>query len=180
MTRGTRTLAGVASVALGLGLAVMCLARASGSASNDASARAAEPVPQATSLARPSARPRVASNTPNARPRVASDAASDAAAGEAALMDRLRALPPSETDLAIDLAREGNTRFPGSDGAPERASILIHALARKGLASEARGEAEDMVNRYPDSAWVREVEGFTGAHRHRNLRLGANGALEAY
>jgi hypothetical protein len=37
-----------------------------------------------------------------------------------------------------------------------------------------------MVNRYADSAWVREVEQFTGAHRHRSLRLGASGAVESY
>jgi hypothetical protein len=37
-----------------------------------------------------------------------------------------------------------------------------------------------MVNRYPDSAIVREVERFTGAHRHRNLRLRDDGTIESY
>jgi hypothetical protein len=37
-----------------------------------------------------------------------------------------------------------------------------------------------MVNRYPESAWVAEVEQFTGAHRHRNLRMGDDGGLETY
>lgn len=41
-------------------------------------------------------------------------------------------------------------------------------------------EAEGMVNRYPDSRWVREIEEFTGAHRHRNIRVTASGALEYY
>ncbi|MES1208158.1 MAG: hypothetical protein ABUS79_19660 [Pseudomonadota bacterium] len=45
---------------------------------------------------------------------------------------------------------------------------------------EARGEAERMVNDLPDSAWVREVERFTGAHRHRNLRFNDAGAIETY
>jgi hypothetical protein len=45
---------------------------------------------------------------------------------------------------------------------------------------EARGEAEKMVNAYPDSAWVREVERFTGAHRHRNVRVNDAGVLEYY
>ena len=99
---------------------------------------------------------------------------------EPALMDRLRRVKEENPATAVALAREGNFRFPDSPDAAERSSILVHALAAQGLSSEARGEAEDMVNRYPDSSWVREVELFTGAHRHRNLRLGENGALEYY
>lgn len=68
-------------------------------------------------------------------------------------MTLLRSARDNDPALAIALAREGNRRFPGSSDAPERGSILIHALAEQGLSSEARGEAEDMVNRYPDSAW---------------------------
>lgn len=83
-----------------------------------------------------------------------------------------------QLELAIQLARDGNRRFPDSDSAPERASILIHALADEGQPSQARGEAEYMVNHYPDSEWVREAERFTGAHRHRNLRLNDAGELE--
>jgi len=79
--------------------------------------------------------------------------------------------------LAMALAREGNRRFSASSDAAERSSILIHALAEQGFSSEARGEAEEMVNRYPDSAWVREVEQFTGARRHRDIRAGSNGEL---
>jgi hypothetical protein len=46
--------------------------------------------------------------------------------------------------------------------------------------SEARGAAERMVNHYPDSDWVREIERFTGAHRHRNVRLNDAGEIEYY
>ena len=81
---------------------------------------------------------------------------------------------------AIKLAREGNRRFPDSAMAPERESILIHSLADDEQRSEARGEAERMVNHYPDSKWVREIERFTGAHRHRNVRLNDAGELEYY
>jgi len=95
---------------------------------------------------------------------------------ERALMRMLRSVRGNPA-LAIELAREGNRRFASSPDAPERASTLVHALAAKGLASEARGEAEDMVNRYPDSAWVREIERFTGAHRRRNVRVAPNGEL---
>ena len=96
---------------------------------------------------------------------------------ERALMSELRAFKDSDPAFAIERAREGNRRFPDSADAAERSSILVHALAAAGRASEARGEAEDMVNHYPDSEWVREVERFTGAHRHRNARLDANGQL---
>ena len=102
-----------------------------------------------------------------------------AAREELEFMRDLRAITELDAELAVERAREGNVRFTGSAHAPERTSILIHALARVGRAAEARAEAEDMVNRYPDSAWVREVERFTGAHRHRNLRLGDTGQLIA-
>jgi hypothetical protein len=99
---------------------------------------------------------------------------------EATLMVRLRSVKDTDPALCTNLAREGNRRFPETPDAPERASILIHSLARQGLASEARGEAEDMVNAYPDSSWVREIEQFTGAHRHRNIRFSHDGGIELY
>ena len=95
-------------------------------------------------------------------------------------MQRLRKLKDSEPAAAVELARDGNRRFAESHEAPERASILIHALAQLERSSEARGEAERMVNHYPDSPWVREVEQFTGAHRHRNVRLDDAGNLEYF
>jgi len=59
-------------------------------------------------------------------------------------------------------------------------NILIHALAGQGASSEARGEAEQTVNHHSDSDWVREVERFTGAHRHRNIRVNDAGELVSY
>ena len=94
-------------------------------------------------------------------------------------MARLRSLAGSNPPLAVELARAGNRRFPDSPDAPERTSILIHALAAQGLSRDARGEAEFAVNHYPDSSWVREIEGFTGAHRHRNLILTDGGVIQA-
>jgi len=41
------------------------------------------------------------------------------------------------------------------------------ALARQGRISEARGEAEHMVNEYPGTQWALDVERNTGAHPHR-------------
>ena len=98
---------------------------------------------------------------------------------EAVLMARLRSVAGSNFPLAVELARAGNRRFPDSPNAPERTSILIHALAAEGLARDARGEAEAAVNHYPDSSWVQEIERFTGAHRHRNLILTDGGVIQA-
>jgi hypothetical protein len=100
------------------------------------------------------------------------------ALNEAVLMARLRSAAGTDDALAIVLARAGNRRFPDSLEAPERSSILIHALASRGEARDARAEAEYMVNHYPDSSWVREVEGFTGAHRHRNAVVTDAGTIE--
>jgi hypothetical protein len=97
---------------------------------------------------------------------------------EARLMARLRIAAGSDLALAVQLAREGDHRFADSRDAPERTSILIHALAGQDHSMEARGEAEEMVNHYPDSEWVREIERFTGAHRHRNVRVNDAGVLE--
>jgi len=110
-------------------------------------------------------------------PPVGSEAA--APLKESVLMARLRSVAGSNFPLAVELARAGNRRFPDSPDAPERASILVHALAAQGMAKEARGEAEYAVNHYPDSSWVQEIEGFTGAHRHRNLILTDGGVIQA-
>ena len=110
-------------------------------------------------------------------PPVGSEAA--APLKESVLMARLRSVAGSNFPLAVELARAGNRRFPDSPDAPERASILVHALAAQGMAKEARGEAEYAVNHYPDSSWVSDIEGFTGAHRHRNLILTDGGVIQA-
>jgi hypothetical protein len=99
---------------------------------------------------------------------------------ENSLMVELRRVKESDPELALALARDGNERFPASPDAAERATISIYALTALGRSSEGRGLAEDMVNRYPDSKWVREVEQFTGAHRHRNIRTNDAGQLEYY
>ena len=94
-------------------------------------------------------------------------------------MARLRSIADKDPAQAIALAREGNRRWPNSADAPERTSILIHALAATGQSMQARGEAERMVNQAPDSPWVRDIERFTGAHRHRNVRVNDAGELIA-
>jgi hypothetical protein len=138
--------------------------------------RALEPTADSQLAATPSAEPETLA-VASAGPVQPAPSAQAHELDEDELMRLLRSARDNDPTLAVELAREGNRRFPKSPEAPERTSILIHALAAQGLASEARGEAEDMVNRYPDSNWVREVELFTGAHRHRNLRLDGQGRL---
>ncbi len=141
-----------------------------------ASSRAATAAAEPSSLAQPPP----PSPPPSPRsPEGPSPHPASPAPDEATLMDRLRSAR-SDPGLAIALADEGDRRFPGSAGAAERASARIHALAEQGRATQARGEAESVVNRYPDSSWVREIEAFTGAHRHRNIRVTADGSLEYY
>jgi hypothetical protein len=87
---------------------------------------------------------------------------------EVSLMTRLRGIEDADPTQALELAREGNRRFPDGTDAAERAAIVVKSLARTGHISEARGEAETMVNRYPGTSWAREVEQHTGAHPHVN------------
>jgi hypothetical protein len=143
-------------------------------------ARAAAPSEPAAPAPQPIAAPLSPDRARPSSPSAASSAAAALVArlDEAHLMDRLRHTVGTDTALAIELAREGNRRFPDSPDAPERASILIHALANQGQSREARGEAEYMVNHYPDSSWVREVEQFTGAHRHRNITVTDAGTVQ--
>jgi hypothetical protein len=144
-------------------------------------ARSAPRPPAAPAEADPPTPPRPAPATPRPVPKGTPPTRGDVAAlDEARLMARLREAAAGDPELAVTLAREGNRRFPNSAAAPERTSILIHALAALGRGMEARGEAENMVNGYPDSPWVREIELFTGAHRHRNVRVNDAGVLEYY
>jgi hypothetical protein len=136
------------------------------------------PATEAAAVSPAAPAPPAAPRTPPARPRPPdSAAAARGAMEEDLLMRRLRALAKTDSAQAITLAEEGNRRFPDSAAAPERESILIHSLASAERRSEARGRAEFMVNHYPDSEWVREIERFSGAHRHRNLSVNDAGQL---
>jgi hypothetical protein len=164
----------VTGVAL-IGIAAALFARSggerpgAGERTADVPASASVPPAAASSIVPPAARA--------AAPPPLVPSAEPPPADEASLMTRLRAAATSSPAQAVELARDGNRRFPDSADAPERTSILVHALAALDRPSEARGEAEDMVNHYPDSPWVQEVERFTGAHRHRNVILGSDGKL---
>jgi len=153
-------------------------------------APAAQPTPEAPQAPAPTNAPAPSPPPPPAA--AAQNAAPDAAApsarveamvarmNEGVLMAHLREVARTDSAQAIEIARAGNKRFPDSPDAPERTSILIHALITQDKLSEGRAEAEYMVNHFPDSQWVRDIEGFTGAHRHRNIRVNDAGQLEYY
>lgn len=186
-------------IILAVGAVALALLLARGRARHDVEpaadegvpAKASPPVESPPAASPPTASPRVPAPSPAAHPPGPEQspstkappppAGSEAARplSESVLMARLRSVAGSDYPLAVELARAGNRRFPDSAEAPERASILIHALAAQGMAKEARGEAEYAVNHYPDSQWVRAIEGFTGAHRHRNLVLTDGGQIQA-
>src|SRR4051794_21088171 len=84
----------------------------------------------------------------SARPRVVSSSVPDGderaaveSLGEAQLGGGLRHPAEHDPHRGGGGAREGNRRFPDSPYAPERTSILIHALAEQGESMKARGEA---------------------------------------
>jgi hypothetical protein len=118
------------------------------------------PSPPSSPETTPRAPPAVATG-PIARP-------ADASVDEAALMAQLRSLVDVDPARAYDLAKQGVRLFPDSPDTAEMAALAVKSLARQGKRSEARGEAETMINQYPDSPWAREVEQHTGAHPHRD------------
>jgi hypothetical protein len=83
-------------------------------------------------------------------------------------MQRLRAASDTDPALALQLAREDERDNPDGPDAAERSALIVKSLARQGRLSEARGEAEKLVSRYPDTRWALEVEQQTGAHPRRN------------
>jgi hypothetical protein len=187
-TTGLKIFLAVAAIAVALAVALLTYGRSSrndGPSPDQAAVPAPSPPVAAAPPPEPPAPPPAAPHPPGPDQSPSTHAPPPPAGSEATkplsesvLMARLRQVAGSDYPLAVDLARAGNRRFPDSPDAPERASILIHALAAQGMAKEARGEAEYAVNHYPDSQWVRDIEGFTGAHRHRNLILTDGGTIQ--
>ena len=101
-------------------------------------------------------------------PVAAPGAAAPVPSEEASLMATLHGIGDRDPARSLELARDGNQLFPNSPNAAERAAIVVKSLALEGHLSEARAEAEAMVNQYPGTAWAAEVERHTGAHPRLN------------
>ncbi|HEX6274350.1 MAG TPA: hypothetical protein VFZ53_15015 [Polyangiaceae bacterium] len=79
-------------------------------------------------------------------------------ADEATIMAELRALAQSAPERSLELVREADARFPGSEDAPERAWFKIRSLVNLGRLAEARSEATVMVDTFRDTPWAGDVE----------------------
>ncbi len=77
---------------------------------------------------------------------------------EAALMARLHELGETNPPLSLQLAREGNARFPSSPDAPERAWIVVKSLVNMAQFKEAQAEARIMVAKYPNDPRALDVQ----------------------
>jgi hypothetical protein len=86
-----------------------------------------------------------------ARPVTTSDA-------EDALMMKLRSLAGQDPQQIIRLAREANARDPDGPNAPERAWMIVKSLTDQQRFSEAKDEAQTMVNRYPGTSWALDAQ----------------------
>lgn len=76
---------------------------------------------------------------------------------ESALMAAIRDLGASDPARALELARDGNRRFPKSADAAERSWTICKSLAALGRFHDAQIEARVLVNQYPDTTWAGDV-----------------------
>lgn len=72
-------------------------------------------------------------------------------------MAAIRELGATDPARALELAREGNHRFPNSANAAERTWTICKSLAALGRFAEAQQEARQMVQQYPDTTWASDV-----------------------
>lgn len=77
---------------------------------------------------------------------------------DGALMTKLRSLAGKDPQQIIQLARDANARDPSGPNAPERAWMIVKSLTDLQRFSEAKDEAQAMVNRYPGTSWALDAQ----------------------
>jgi hypothetical protein len=77
---------------------------------------------------------------------------------ESTLMERLRELRSQNPELSLKLAREGDTKFPGSPDAAERGWFAVRALMDMERVDDAVAEARAMVEKYRGTFFAADVE----------------------
>lgn len=90
-------------------------------------------------------------------PAVPAPSAAPTALDEGSLMSKLRELRSSDPELTLELAREGNQRFPNSPDAAERSWFIVKSLSDLGRHDEARVEGRKLLERYRDTRWAEDV-----------------------
>ena len=125
-----------------------------------ASSTRAENVASATivSNAAPSPRPITVSSSQLRESTSPIEASSPPPTNETLALDKLRDLSTSTPLLALRLAREGNARDPKGTEAPGRAWVIVKSLTNLGRFDEAREEARQMVEAYPNTPDALDVE----------------------
>jgi hypothetical protein len=83
---------------------------------------------------------------------------------ETALMDRIRKDVRSDPQTAVNLADEGEQRFPDSPLREEREALAIDALINMQKMGSARGRADLFLRRYPNGKYAAHVGNMTGVH----------------
>ncbi len=77
---------------------------------------------------------------------------------EQLIMSALRQLGDSAPAYSLQLAREGNRRFPNSPDAAEREWYVCKSLVNLENFYDARAEARVMVQTFPGTEWATDVE----------------------
>jgi hypothetical protein len=77
---------------------------------------------------------------------------------EAALMEQLRALGDTEPKRSLELAKQGDERFPNSPDSAERGWRIAKSLDNLKRHREARDYAKVMVEKYRGTSWALDVE----------------------
>jgi hypothetical protein len=154
-------------VAVGWGVSFVWSGAKPPSVGRAAAATADEAMPAATKIPEATAvhvDPPNAVAEPTATPDDASPispAPADVATGhrsEGQIMAKLHVLAQTDPEASLELAREGNARFPDSPDAPERGWIVVKSLTNMRRFDEARDEAKIMVARYRGTSWATDVE----------------------
>jgi outer membrane protein assembly factor BamD (BamD/ComL family) len=83
---------------------------------------------------------------------------------ETALMDRIRKDVRADPQTAVNLADEGEKRFPDSPLREEREALAIDALINMQKMGSARGRADFFLRRYPNGKYAAHVGNMTGVH----------------
>jgi hypothetical protein len=161
MAARTRTIAAVAVAGIAVLSAVAVLLVAQGGAPVGPAPQPAAPAPEAQPA--PAAPPAPVSAP--AAPPPAEQAAPTAApppASEAELMAQLRDAVDADPARAVELAEDGERRFPDARVADERRFLKLRALVHLGDIPRARVEAEEFFEAHPDSPLGRDVYRLTG------------------
>jgi len=152
------TVAGAAVVALAM---ATCPARRQVPAPAAPEREATAPLPVPPSP--PAAERAEGGGVPPAEARPSADDARRLAT-EGELAERLRQAVDADPPLALELAREGEERFPDGALADERAYLKARALVNLGRIARARDEAEAFFQRHPGSPYAERIYRLTGVH----------------